>query len=122
MKLSNRSTVAAALMLALIVACALCGCANLSPVRKVAIAQQSYAATLDLLTDLRTAGKISDADAVKIEAVLKVVDNAFAVARAKAVAGDRAGAEDALAVAVKSLGGLNQWLRGHRLPEVPPGR
>ncbi len=90
------------------------GCTNVSPVRQVTLAQDSYAATLDLLTDLRVAGKISDADAVRIEAVLIVADNAFAVARQKAVAGDKAGYRDALAVALKSLAEVDAFLREHK--------
>jgi hypothetical protein len=117
MKLTKPQTFALAfLLLALVFAgcAAFQGVRDLSPVQRVTLAQNGYAKAVDALVDLREAGKISDADALRIEPVLIVADNALSLARARAVDGDKDGTTKALALVLRAAVEIDTFVREHK--------
>lgn len=105
------------LLLALLTGCAILqGVQKLSPVQKVTLAQNTYAAAVERLSDLRDAGRISDADALTIEKVLIGADGLLALARSKAVAGDAVGTDAALLAVLKVVGEIEAFTQEHRAP------
>ena len=95
-------------LLALIVITA-AGCAafqrvqDASPVRKVILAQDAVAASMDYVAELHRQGKISDDTLRKADAGFDVCYDLIKLARAKALAGDKVGVDDALALVRRNL-------------------
>jgi hypothetical protein len=122
MKLSNRPLYLALFLLAIAVACALtgAGCAGLrqaaTPTQRVIAAQDTYSATLTVLTEARRAGLISDAEAVKLEDAREkaaaLIDVAKAVVRSPATSPQaKADAEKSAADAADSFATLTAEAR-----------
>jgi len=97
------------LALALLAGCN--GIRSASPTTKLILAQNLYAETLNRLSDLRDAGKLDDAAALRCEAARVVAKNFITLGRQKRDAGDKVGADDALLAALKSLAEINALLR-----------
>jgi hypothetical protein len=90
------------------------GCANqfspdpaVSQVQRLVAANAGYAATVRTLTALRTAGKIDDATALRVEAGMKVIDGLLADARV-ALGGDAIRFDRTLAAAMAALADLDR--------------
>lgn len=99
--------------LALLLSLALTGCAafqpKASPTRRVIAAQDTYSATLQVLTELRKAGKISDSQAIEIEKVRIVAAAALDLAKEQAKTGT-VEPSDALAAFYKAIADINALL------------
>jgi hypothetical protein len=108
------------LLLTLALALALAGCASTTPMQRVAVARQSFTATVNAITPLVTNGVITDrATLLDIRTQTRLAAAALDTAELNATAGNPAAYQSALDAANAALDALARHLR-ERQPATRP--